>query len=110
MSDPSPAHRFAGSSGNSVSKLPLQPPRPLREREGLLEGVGDMWRMVGRLLAPAVAQIEGSGSDDPVVEALPELFKNENLLPHPAHGPIVLGPLADTPLLPLAISMHRSSH
>lgn len=69
-----------------------------------------MWRMVGRLLAPAVAQIEGSGSDDRRGSSTQELFKNENLLPHPAHGPIVLGPLADTPLLPLAISMHRSSH
>lgn len=36
-----------------------------------------------RVPAPAAAQRQGSGSDDPVVEALPELFKSKNLVPHP---------------------------
>lgn len=50
------------------------------------------WKMLVRVLAPAVAQIQDLGIDDPVVEAVPKSFKNKNKnVTHPGHGPISEG-------------------
>lgn len=68
--------------------LPLQPPRPLREigreEEGawkVLGTCGRWWVSLVRVLAPAVAQREGSESDDQRGSPTQELFKNRPVTP-----------------------------
>lgn len=61
------------------------------------------WTMLMRVLAPAVAQAQDLGIDDPVVEAIPKSFKNKSVT-HPAYGPISKGLLVGTPLLTVSFS------
>lgn len=51
-------------------------------------------------LVRALAQTQGSGSDDPGAEAPPEVFKSKNLVPHSTLQP----PLKPHLRLPLGLS------
>lgn len=67
-----------------------------------------MWGM-----APAAAQRQGSGRDAPAVQALPELLKSQNLVPHPisftADCPWALGWHSSlSPLLLLTFTLSTS--
>lgn len=51
-------------------------------KRGVPGGCWGAWGMAGVPLVRALAQTQGSGSDDPGAEAPPEVFKSKNLVPH----------------------------
>lgn len=69
-------------------------------KRGVPGGCWGAWGMATVPLVRALAQTQGSGSDDPGAEAPPEVFKSKNLVPHSTLQP----PLKPHLRLPVRLS------